>query len=166
MLDSEYRCFHKYSENILMQNCYHCTFSEHWFVTLHITIWEPWVATVQCNKMVVGYTNCSIPNKSVSFLTTGIGYATQVIVALLNIYYIIVLAWGIFYLSFSFSWDLPWSSCNNTWNTGVLVSNRFIIPYLTLSNVPLYATVQIQVMQNIFNDCDFHRFLLIANYIV
>lgn len=40
------------------------------------------------------------------------------IVALLNFYYIIVLAWGIFYLSYSFSWDLAWSSCNNTWNTG------------------------------------------------
>ncbi|GAA6099937.1 sodium- and chloride-dependent GABA transporter 2, partial [Tachysurus ichikawai] len=50
-----------------------------------------------------------------------IGYATQVIVALLNIYYIIVLAWGIFYLSFSFSWDLPWASCNNTWNTDACV---------------------------------------------
>ncbi|XP_023647186.1 sodium- and chloride-dependent GABA transporter 2 [Paramormyrops kingsleyae] len=50
-------------------------------------------------------------------LFEGIGYATQVIVALLNFYYIIVLAWGIFYLCFSFTWDLPWSSCNNTWNT-------------------------------------------------
>ncbi|CAG5927687.1 unnamed protein product [Menidia menidia] len=48
----------------------------------------------------------------------GLGYGTQVIVTLLNFYYIVVLAWGIFYLSFSFSWDLPWSSCNNTWNTG------------------------------------------------
>lgn len=48
----------------------------------------------------------------------GVGYATQVIVALLNFYYIIVLAWAIFYLSYSFTWDLPWASCNNTWNTG------------------------------------------------
>lgn len=49
---------------------------------------------------------------------TGLGYGTQVIVCLLNFYYIIVLAWAIFYFYFSFSWDLPWSSCNNTWNTG------------------------------------------------
>ncbi|XP_057185642.1 sodium- and chloride-dependent GABA transporter 2 [Triplophysa rosa] len=55
--------------------------------------------------------------RKISPLFEGIGYATQVIVALLNFYYIIVLAWGIFYLSFSFTWDLPWSSCNNTWNT-------------------------------------------------
>ncbi|KAJ8245505.1 hypothetical protein GJAV_G00271440 [Gymnothorax javanicus] len=50
-------------------------------------------------------------------LFEGIGYATQVTAALLNFYYIIVLAWAIFYLGFSFTWDLPWSSCNNTWNT-------------------------------------------------
>lgn len=53
-----------------------------------------------------------------TFLPPGVGYATQVIVALLNIYYIIVLAWAIFFLSNSFTWDLPWASCNNTWNTG------------------------------------------------
>lgn len=53
-----------------------------------------------------------------NFLVAGLGYGTQVIVTLLNFYYIVVLAWGIFYLSFSFSWDLAWSSCNNTWNTG------------------------------------------------
>lgn len=54
----------------------------------------------------------------------GLGYGTQVIVTLLNFYYIIVLAWGIFYLSFSFSWDLAWSSCNNTWNTGDSCAQR------------------------------------------
>lgn len=50
-------------------------------------------------------------------LFEGVGYATQVIVALLNFYYIIVLAWALFYLSNSFTWDLPWASCNNSWNT-------------------------------------------------
>ncbi|XP_073337251.1 sodium- and chloride-dependent GABA transporter 2-like [Pagrus major] len=55
--------------------------------------------------------------RKISPLFEGLGYGTQVIVTLLNFYYIIVLAWGIFYLSFSFSWDLAWSSCNNTWNT-------------------------------------------------
>uniref|UniRef100_A0A8C6UX40 Transporter n=1 Tax=Neogobius melanostomus TaxID=47308 RepID=A0A8C6UX40_9GOBI len=55
--------------------------------------------------------------RKISPLFEGLGYGTQVIVTLLNFYYIIVLAWGIFYLYFSFSWDLPWSSCNNTWNT-------------------------------------------------
>ncbi|XP_024863526.2 sodium- and chloride-dependent GABA transporter 2 isoform X2 [Kryptolebias marmoratus] len=56
--------------------------------------------------------------RKISPLFEGLGYGTQVIVTLLNFYYIIVLAWGIFYLYSSFSWDLAWSSCNNTWNTG------------------------------------------------
>ncbi|XP_068595341.1 sodium- and chloride-dependent GABA transporter 2-like isoform X2 [Brachionichthys hirsutus] len=55
-------------------------------------------------------------------LFEGLGYATQVIVALLNIYYVIVLAWAIFFFYNSFTWDLPWASCNNTWNTDSCVT--------------------------------------------
>ncbi|XP_036721873.1 sodium- and chloride-dependent GABA transporter 2 isoform X2 [Balaenoptera musculus] len=47
----------------------------------------------------------------------GIGYASQTIVILLNIYYIIVLAWALFYLFSSFTTDLPWGSCRHDWNT-------------------------------------------------
>ncbi|XP_072001062.1 sodium- and chloride-dependent GABA transporter 2-like [Engystomops pustulosus] len=47
----------------------------------------------------------------------GIGYSSQVIVILLNFYYIIVLAWAFFYLFNSFTSDLPWASCNHSWNT-------------------------------------------------
>ncbi|XP_061866207.1 sodium- and chloride-dependent GABA transporter 2 isoform X4 [Colius striatus] len=51
-------------------------------------------------------------------LFEGIGYASQVIVTLLNFYYIIVLAWALFYLFSSFTTDLPWGSCDHEWNTG------------------------------------------------
>ncbi|XP_012664765.1 sodium- and chloride-dependent GABA transporter 2 [Otolemur garnettii] len=47
----------------------------------------------------------------------GIGYASQMIVVLLNFYYIIVLAWALFYLFSSFTIDLPWGSCRHEWNT-------------------------------------------------
>nr|XP_012603736.1 sodium- and chloride-dependent GABA transporter 2 isoform X2 [Microcebus murinus] len=47
----------------------------------------------------------------------GIGYASQMIVVLLNFYYIIVLAWALFYLFSSFTSDLPWGSCRHEWNT-------------------------------------------------
>uniref|UniRef100_A0A8C3EV23 Uncharacterized protein n=1 Tax=Corvus moneduloides TaxID=1196302 RepID=A0A8C3EV23_CORMO len=50
-------------------------------------------------------------------LFEGIGYASQVIVILLNFYYIIVLAWALFYLFSSFTINLPWGSCDHEWNT-------------------------------------------------
>ncbi|KAM4747333.1 sodium- and chloride-dependent GABA transporter 2-like [Rhinophrynus dorsalis] len=50
-------------------------------------------------------------------LFEGIGYSSQVIVILLNFYYIIVLAWALFYLFNSFTYELPWASCNHSWNT-------------------------------------------------
>ncbi|KAM4675418.1 sodium- and chloride-dependent GABA transporter 2-like isoform 1-T2 [Discoglossus pictus] len=50
-------------------------------------------------------------------LFEGIGYSSQIIVILLNFYYIVVLAWALFYLFNSFTSDLPWASCNNWWNT-------------------------------------------------
>ena len=46
------------------------------------------------------------------------GVASQVIVMYLNIYYILILAWGLFYLFNSFRNPLPWTTCNNDWNTG------------------------------------------------
>ncbi|KAG8546643.1 hypothetical protein GDO81_030150 [Engystomops pustulosus] len=50
-------------------------------------------------------------------LFEGIGYASQVIESYLNIYYIVILAWALFYLFSSFTSQLPWANCNNTWNT-------------------------------------------------
>nr|XP_020463768.1 sodium- and chloride-dependent taurine transporter-like isoform X2 [Monopterus albus] len=47
----------------------------------------------------------------------GIGYASIVIVSLLNIYYIVILAWGLYYLFQSFQVELPWAKCKQPWNT-------------------------------------------------
>uniref|UniRef100_A0AAY4CRE1 Transporter n=1 Tax=Denticeps clupeoides TaxID=299321 RepID=A0AAY4CRE1_9TELE len=51
-------------------------------------------------------------------LFEGIGYATQVIEAHLNVYYVVILAWAIFYLFNCFTTELPWASCGHEWNTG------------------------------------------------
>lgn len=50
-------------------------------------------------------------------LPSGLGYASMVIVFFCNTYYIMVLAWGFYYLIKSFNSNLPWSSCDNEWNT-------------------------------------------------
>lgn len=47
----------------------------------------------------------------------GVGFASMTIVGLYNIYYIIIVAWILFYLVASFSAILPWQQCSNYWNT-------------------------------------------------
>uniref|UniRef100_A0A8B9U9S6 Transporter n=1 Tax=Anas zonorhyncha TaxID=75864 RepID=A0A8B9U9S6_9AVES len=51
----------------------------------------------------------------------GLGYSAQVIESYLNIYYIIILSWALFYLFSSFTSVLPWASCNNPWNSDLCV---------------------------------------------
>ena len=47
----------------------------------------------------------------------GIGYASAVIVFILNCEYNIILTWAYYYLFASFTSVLPWSNCDNEWNT-------------------------------------------------
>ncbi|XP_078517838.1 sodium- and chloride-dependent taurine transporter-like [Lissotriton helveticus] len=56
---------------------------------------------------------------------TGIGYASIVMVSLLNVYYIILLAWGLYYLLHSFRSRLPWAYCHQTWNTDNCLEDTF-----------------------------------------
>lgn len=51
-------------------------------------------------------------------LSSGIGYATQIVIAYAAVSYIVIQAWAFFYLFSSFSAEVPWASCKNTWNTG------------------------------------------------
>uniref|UniRef100_A0A8D0DJW5 Transporter n=1 Tax=Salvator merianae TaxID=96440 RepID=A0A8D0DJW5_SALMN len=50
-------------------------------------------------------------------LFKGLGFASMVIVFYCNTYYIMVLAWGFYYLVKSFAATLPWSTCGNPWNS-------------------------------------------------
>ncbi|XP_058486783.1 sodium- and chloride-dependent GABA transporter 2-like [Solea solea] len=50
-------------------------------------------------------------------LFEGLGYGSQVVTLYTGVYYIIILAWAFLYLFSSFSSELPWASCNNSWNT-------------------------------------------------
>ncbi|XP_075871371.1 sodium- and chloride-dependent GABA transporter 2-like [Nelusetta ayraudi] len=51
----------------------------------------------------------------------GLGYASQLIILHGCVYYIVILAWALFYLFYSCQAELPWSHCNNTWNTNSCV---------------------------------------------
>ncbi len=63
----------------------------------------------------------------VSPMFQGLGYAMFLMSGLVSIYYNMILAWGLFYLISSFTLDdsLPWSSCENWWNTdGIRHKNK------------------------------------------
>lgn len=59
--------------------------------------------------------------KKICPLFQGIGYGSQVVVLYSSIYYIIILAWAFLYLFSSFSTEVPWASCRNSWNTETCV---------------------------------------------
>lgn len=64
----------------------------------------------------------------VAYPLTGIGYAGQLILVYSSMCYIVILAWALLYLCFSFSSTLPWASCDNTWNTGTELQLAALYP--------------------------------------
>ncbi|XP_023953102.1 sodium- and chloride-dependent GABA transporter 1 [Bicyclus anynana] len=52
----------------------------------------------------------------------GIGYAAAVMSCWMNVYYIVILAWAIFYFFMSMRSDVPWRTCDNYWNTNTCVN--------------------------------------------
>lgn len=52
--------------------------------------------------------SCSFP---------GIGFAICIIALYIAFYYNTIMAWALYYLLSSFRTTLPWTTCNNRWNT-------------------------------------------------
>uniref|UniRef100_A0A8C7DUU0 Transporter n=1 Tax=Naja naja TaxID=35670 RepID=A0A8C7DUU0_NAJNA len=65
----------------------------------------------------------SITVWNIAPLFKGLGFASMVIVFYCNTYYIMVLAWGFYYLVKSFTATLPWATCGNPWNSPDASSN-------------------------------------------
>ncbi|KAM7535023.1 hypothetical protein Aperf_G00000091652 [Anoplocephala perfoliata] len=56
---------------------------------------------------------------NVSPLFKGVGYAMVAVSWIMSLYYNVIVAQALLYLFYSFSKELPWTFCNNTWNDPV-----------------------------------------------
>lgn len=68
-------------------------------------------------------------------LFQGIGCAAIVVCNWLNMYYIVIIAWALYYFIYSFQAELPWSSCNNEWNTDACVSFTGIANHTIIEDI-------------------------------
>ncbi|KAK6036344.1 hypothetical protein COOONC_26151 [Cooperia oncophora] len=50
-------------------------------------------------------------------LFKGIGYCVIMIAFYTDFFYNVIIAWGFYYLYASFTLNLPWASCNNSYNS-------------------------------------------------
>uniref|UniRef100_F6U983 Transporter n=1 Tax=Equus caballus TaxID=9796 RepID=F6U983_HORSE len=47
----------------------------------------------------------------------GVGYAVILIALYVGFYYNVIIAWSLYYLFSSFTFNLPWTDCGHTWNS-------------------------------------------------
>uniref|UniRef100_A0A8C0EHH9 Solute carrier family 6 member 2 n=1 Tax=Bubo bubo TaxID=30461 RepID=A0A8C0EHH9_BUBBB len=47
----------------------------------------------------------------------GVGYAVILIALYVGFYYNVIIAWSLYYLFSSFTFELPWTNCDNSWNS-------------------------------------------------
>ncbi|XP_039250634.1 sodium- and chloride-dependent creatine transporter 1-like [Styela clava] len=82
----------------------------------------------------------------------GIGFASTIIVFFCNCYYIMVLTWAIYYFFRSFTSILPWSTCNNPWNTEFCSTNFTANNFTMSDNITNFNGSSIEISsQNLTN---------------
>ena len=75
---------------------------------------------------------CPINSKSIMYkkfkiheckkLNLGVGYCAVFIAFYVSFYYNVIIGWSLYYAANSLALTLPWTTCNNTWNTEYCVS--------------------------------------------
>ena len=54
--------------------------------------------------------------------SAGIGWCLVLLSLYVDVYYVVIVSYTVFYMFASFAKELPWDSCGNWWNTdGMLV---------------------------------------------
>ena len=56
----------------------------------------------------------------------GLGYAMVITNTIIGLYYNVIIAWSIYYFFASMTSELPWTFCDNGWNTAQCFTNEFI----------------------------------------
>lgn len=69
-----------------------------------------------------------------SHLSAGVGYTVIIIALYVGFYYNVIIAWSLYYLFSSFTSDLPWQHCNNTWNSNMCKDPKLIKNISLLAN--------------------------------
>ncbi|XP_061183688.1 sodium- and chloride-dependent glycine transporter 1-like [Saccostrea echinata] len=70
----------------------------------------------------------------ISPLFKGVGYGMVIISGIVCVYYNIIITWTIYFLYHSFKAVLPWSTCDNKWNTdNCYIRGESILPNATMN---------------------------------
>ncbi|XP_012941460.2 sodium- and chloride-dependent glycine transporter 2, partial [Aplysia californica] len=94
----------------------------------------PWNGTRYNNVLLyVGFVVQKIIHLNIAFSSSGVGVGMLMCSAIVCIYYNVIIAWTVYYLVMSFRAVLPWSHCNNGWNSEFCIddSNRNLEPNVT-----------------------------------
>lgn len=88
-----------------------------------------WIVIEQCATRVLKFKLFEITLYKLFSPLLGVGWALVLVSFLCQIYYVMILAWSLYFLGASWQWPLPWATCNNEWNSESLLissSTKFI----------------------------------------